>query len=72
VLAPFLTSCQEECPLTTGAFFNIEGKLAPRVRRLPTVEGLRNLEHADPAQSWTIPEALAAIGSVLGRRKPQS
>jgi len=56
VLAPFLTSCQEECPLTTGAFFNIEGKLAPRVRRLPTVEGLRNLEHADPVSPGRSPK----------------
>ena len=54
----------------TGALPNLYGKISPALRRLLDESGIHNLEHADPSQAWTIPEALDAIGSVLGRKIP--
>ena len=47
---------------------NTHGKLDPRLRRLLEGEGLRNLAHAQAA--WTVEQALADLGRLLGRRIP--
>ncbi|HEV2369468.1 MAG TPA: SCO family protein [Acidimicrobiales bacterium] len=51
---------------------DLHGNLGPRLRRLLNDQGLENLDHPDPNQSWTIPQALQAIGWVLGRSIPAS
>ena len=51
---------------------NLGGQIEPALRRLLNDQGLENLDHPDPNQSWTIPQALQAIGSVLGRSIPAS
>jgi len=54
----------------TGALPNMHGKISPALRRLLDETGIKNLDHANPTQAWTTPEALDAIGSGLGRKIP--
>lgn len=49
---------------------NLHGSLAAPLRKLLDDQGIANLVHPAANQSWTISQALQAIGSVLGRRIP--
>lgn len=65
VLVPFLTSCQEVCPLTTAALLQAERSLARAglTGRVSVVEVT-----LDPARD--IPSRLAAYGALTGARWP--
>jgi len=54
----------------TEALPNLGGRITPALRRLLDDQGIQNLDHPDPNQSWTIGQALQAIGAVLGRPVP--
>ena len=47
---------------------NVHGRLAARLRRLLSGEGIRNLHH--PQVAWSVPQALDDLGALLGRRIP--
>ena len=47
---------------------NVHGRLAARLRRLLSGEGIRNLDH--PQVAWTVPQALDDLGALLGRLIP--
>jgi hypothetical protein len=47
---------------------NVRGRLALRLRRMLSDKGRANLAH--PKVPWTVPQALADLGSLLGRRIP--
>lgn len=49
---------------------NLHGQIGPQLRRLLDPQGVAALDQADPNQSWTVPQALQAIGWVLGRTVP--
>jgi len=49
---------------------NLHGRIPPALRRLLVGAGIHNLDHPDPTGAWTIPEALKAIGDVLGQNIP--
>lgn len=49
---------------------NLHGGLATPLRKLLDDQGIANLVHPVANQSWTIVQALRAIGSVLGRHIP--
>jgi protein SCO1/2 len=45
---------------------NLHGRLSPALTALLNDEGVRNLKHP-PKTTWTIPQALAALGWLVGR-----
>lgn len=51
----------------TGAAPNLHGKVEPQLRRLLDENGIADLQRPDPQQTWTISDALGAIGAVLGQ-----
>ena len=54
----------------TGNLPNLHGQLSQPLRKLLSSNGVGNLDHPDPNQTWTVPQALQAIGAVLGRAVP--
>jgi protein SCO1/2 len=65
VLTSFLTSCQETCPLTTGAFLDMQRDLAAAgmAKNVVFIEA-----SVDPGRD--VPERLAAYGRVTGATWP--
>lgn len=50
---------------------NLHGKLSPGLRALLSEEGVKGLDHPD-SRSWTVQDALNALGWLLGRQIPSS
>ena len=72
-LVPFLTSCQEECPVTTGALLALERDSRPAPRQQAAIVEVT----VDPARDT--PERMAAYAKLTGspglcspRHRPQS
>ena len=49
---------------------NLHGQLKPSLRNLLNDGGIQNLNHQQ-SPSWTVPEALGALGWLVGRNIPQ-
>lgn len=60
-LVPFLTSCQEECPLTTGALLSIKRELAAA-----KVQGKAAIVEVTVDPGRDVPERLAAYARLTG------
>jgi protein SCO1 len=65
VLVPFLTSCQEECPVTTGALLDV--KRALNARGLASKVAILEIT-VDPGRD--VPERLAAYAKLTGASWP--